>query len=142
MKPRTLLLFTLLVLLALILLGGCVKPNKELIYGTWVNEKMVPQKTAKTSGSYKDYLLTSDGAPFDQGREQIVDYWMDSEGSVWYKTQFEATGFKWQGLEKISMSGTVLEYVMNGVAEFDPKSFPTKVDPSGGHYHIYYRAKK
>ena len=80
--------------------------------------------------------------PFDQGPEQIVDYWTDSEGNVWFKTNAIENGAKFQTLQKISKSGAVLEFVANGVTSFDSKSYPIKVDPTGGYYHIYYRAAK
>jgi hypothetical protein len=44
MKAFKMILSAQMIPLIAILLGGCAKPNKELIYGTWINEKMVPQK--------------------------------------------------------------------------------------------------
>jgi hypothetical protein len=40
------------------------------------------------------------------------------------------TAPKVQTLERISKSGAFLEVMINGVVEFSPKSFPTKIDPS------------
>jgi hypothetical protein len=143
MKVRKMLLTAQVVSLALILLGGCAKPNKDLFYGTFTNENESPPKTVHAPGVMKDYAAVSDTTPIVEGTEQIFDYWTDSEGNVWFKTNAIWKGAKFQTLQKISKSGTVLEIVSNGVTKFDSKSFPTKVDPTGGdYYRIYHRAEK
>jgi len=72
----------------------------------------------------------------------------DSEGNIWYKTFDTGTaggayaGYKWQALQKFSKLGTVREFEVKVVGEFDPNSYPTKIDPKDSSYKIYYRAEK
>lgn len=142
MRTGMTILSATMVLLSLVLLFGCTKPNKDLFYGTFTNESMSTPKTSHTPGVFKDYATISDTTPSVQGPEQIVDYWTDSEGNVWFKTNAIWKGEKYQTFQKISKSGTVLEIVSNKVTEFDSKSFPTKVDPTVSSYRIYHRAEK
>jgi opacity protein-like surface antigen len=123
------------------------KANEEL-YGTWTNENMSPQKTVNFAGGCKDFDLLSDSVSFGGGTEQIASTWKDSEGNIWYKTFDKGTaggayaGYKWQALQKLSKSGTVREFEVKRVSEFDPNSYPTRVDAKDSSYKIYYRAKK
>ena len=132
------------VLLALLIptfLVGCANANKNLIYGTWINEKMNPAKTVETSEGWHDYSSISDTTPYAKGPELIVRCWTDADGAVWYQTHSEERGAKFQTLQKISKSGTVREMAANPVDGWDPKYFPKTVDPSAANYHIWYRAK-
>lgn len=146
MKGRMLILAAPVILLALILLGGCSQPNKQLFYGTWINDKMATQKTIRApDGKWDNYMPISDAAPFQRGTEQIVDFSTDSEGNLWYKTYCSITdgtykGSKLELLQKINKTGTRLEFVWQQVGTFDPKSFPSKIDSTDGSYTIYYRA--
>jgi hypothetical protein len=142
MKTRITALVAIVVLLSLVLLVGCAKPNKELFYGTFTNESISPPKTVHAPGVFKDYAKISDTTPTVQGPEQIIDFWKDSDGNVWFKTKAIWNGEKFQMLEKISKSGAVLEVVANPGTEFDSKSFPTKLDPTVSFYRIYNRAEK
>ena len=123
------------------------KANEEL-YGTWTNESMSPQKTVNFAGGCKDFDLLSDSVSFGGGTEQIASKWKDSEGNIWYKTLDKGTaggayaGYKWQALQKFSKLGTVREFEVKVVGEFDPNSYPTKIDPKDSSYKIYYRAEK
>ena len=151
MKTRQSVLVVLMSLLSLILLGGCAQPNKQLYYGTWTNEHGHFQKTVRTSdGVVKDYYLLSDTTPVQEVKEQIISCWSDSEGNVWFKTEATITAGpnkntmpKVQTLQKISKSGTFLEMMWSGVMDFNPKSFPTKIDTTDPYrYWTFNRAAK
>jgi hypothetical protein len=151
MKTRSVLFASFVVLLFLVLLGGCAQPNKQLFYGTWTNEKGHYQKTVHTSdGIVQNFNLLSDASPVEQAKVQIVKCWSDSEGNVWCNTEgtiiegpHKNTVPKVQTLERISKSGTFLEVMVKGVVEFNPQSFPTKIDPSDPYlYMSFTRAAK
>jgi len=142
MKARKLLVSGTVFLLTLILQMSCAKSNKDLIYGTWINEKMALPKTVQTPEGYHDYPTVSATTPIQTGSEQIVKFWTDSEGNVWFQTYSVEGGAKYQTLQKVSKNGTVREMVAVGVDEFDPKWFPTKVAPGEPYYHIWYRVGK
>ena len=141
MKAGRILFVFSLTLLTVLMVGGCAKPNKDFLYGIFTNKDISPQKMVRAPGEMKDYCSIEDTVPTAEGTEQIVDYWRDSEGNVFFKTQATEYGIKFLTLQRISKSGTVLEFVANGVADFASKEFPTEVDPTGDFYHIYYRAK-
>ena len=135
----------MVVLLALLILTffiGCSNANKNLIYGTWINEKTSPPKTVETPEGWHDYYSISDTEPYATGPESIVGCWTDRDGTVWYQTRSELNGFKYQTLQRISKGGTVREMVAAQVSEYNPESFPKTVDPTGLDYHLWYRAKQ
>ena len=144
MKKRVFLVFTLV----LIVLGGCApkkyipKPNEEF-YGTWTNEKAVPQRVVIFAGGFKQYNRIGDTVPtYSEGIFKIQSRWQDVEGNIWYKlygTDLPG-GEKFQSLVKLSKSATVYERVHNFVAEFNPKSFPTKITTDYGTYDIFFRS--
>lgn len=148
MKAKALFLgAALMMLLALLPPSEFAQSNEDLFYGTWVNEDAAPQKTVHVPGVFMNYALLSDSSPFEQGTVQIISSWKDSEGNVWYKTVSTFTtgsgkGTMDQELQKISKSGTVLEYEWTYVGEYNPSKFPSRVDSSDGRYFIYYRAEK
>lgn len=135
------------VLLSLVLVASCSKPNEKLFYGTFTNEKISPQKTVLAPGSFKDYALISDSNPVQEGTEKIIKAWTDSDGNTLvqkYATitfgPYKNTVPKAQTLTKINKAGTVLEFMWNGVVEFNPSSFPTKIDPTDAlRYRMYNR---
>ena len=151
MRTQPMLLCVAVALLGLILLEGCARPNKQLFYGTWVSEKGHIQKSVRTlDGEVDNYALTSDTAPFERSKGQIISCWLDSEGNTWFKCEgtitegpYKNSVPKVQTLEKISKSGTSLEVMVNGVVEFNPKSFPTKIDPTDTEFYMAFtRAEK
>lgn len=78
---------------------------------------------------------------------RIDGKWTDSDENFWYKTFNTITfgtykGTKVQVLHKISQSGTVKESVFITVGEFDPKLYPTEIDPKDDSYQIFYRVEK
>jgi hypothetical protein len=164
MKTRMVFLGTLVILLSIIPFGAYAqekyvpKENEEL-YGTWTNQSAnsaQPQKTVNFDGGYKDYEKISDTInPYEEGTEQIVEKWTDSEGNIWYKTLTTVTfgitpsgpykgydykGWKFQSLEKLSKSGSVREVMSVRVSDFSPKLYPRKIDPDGD-YMRFYRAE-
>ena len=128
------------------------KPNEE-IYGTWVNDEMMPPKTVNNpDGTFADYFPASYSKPYEGGKSEIVKKWTDSEGDVYYDT-YDTMTFgstmeltKFQCLKKVSKSGTVLEWNWVTVSDFGPEKFPSTLDPAKNEhdvagYLIYYRAK-
>ena len=151
MKTRLSVLVAMASFLSLTLLGGCAQPNKQLYYGTWISEKGPYQKTVHTQdGIVQNFLLSSDAAPVERAQVQIVKCWLDSEGNVWFNTEgtivegpHKNTVPKVQTLEKINKTGTFLEVMAKGVVEFNPKSFPTKIDSTDPYlYMSFSRAAK
>lgn len=116
------------------------KPNEEL-NGTWTNPKADIQKHVNTSDGWKMYIHISDSVPYDTGTGGIDNKWTDSEGNIWYKSfSIDQNGYKSQSLMKLSKSATVLESVFRAVDQFDPKNYPTKIDPMDPNYDIYFRS--
>jgi hypothetical protein len=148
MSGRHLPLSVSVVLLALVMLVGCMNANKGLFYGTFTNEKAaVKQKMVRSPGVLKYYMLVSDNEPFQQGTEQIISNSVDSDGNNWYKTFGTMTsgpykGIKFQSLQKLNKAGTILELVYTPVVALDAKSFPKNLSPTDGVYEFYNRAEK
>jgi hypothetical protein len=151
MERRTLIFVGGLILVFLI--SSCAPPNRQVYYGTWTNDNGYFKKTVRTpAGVVENYYGISDTVPSERITSQIVDCWSDSEGNTWFKTQGTVSvgpnmknAPRVQTLEKINKSGTVLEVMVNGVVEFNPSSFPTKMDQSpqklGEHlYRAFDRA--
>jgi hypothetical protein len=138
----------LAVVLFTVLLAGCSKPNEKLLYGTFVKDGGEFQKMVRAVGSFKDYALPSDETPAQEATEKIVKAWNDSEGNTWFHTYATFTSGPHKSmtpnleiLSRISRDGKVLELMWNGGTEFNPKSFPARIDPSDTlRYRIYNRA--
>lgn len=141
----------ILIFSMLILTQGCgpgkyvPRPDEEL-YGTWANENVSPQKAINAPGGYKQYRYLSDPAPIEEGTEQIAARWTDAVGNIFYKTFGTVTagaskGYKWQSLQKIGKSGSVLEAVDAVVREFEPGGYPVAIDPKDTSYRLYFRTK-
>jgi len=156
MRPLTMLLGTTVMLLAFIQVEGMAQEKyvpkaDEEIYGTWTNEKNTnisgDQKLVyEADGLWKAYFKIADPLPYEEGTFRIDSKWTDSEGNIWYKTfgamtSGRAIGVKYQELIRISEAGAVWEGVYADVLEFDPDSYPAKVDPQDYTYAIYYRAE-
>jgi hypothetical protein len=146
----------LVILLSLILLGGC-GPGKSTpklnvdLNGTWTNEKMSMQKEIDTADGWKQYIHTSDSTPLYEGTAKLISQWTDSEGNIWCKflSTFTAPdAYKGQiftVLEKYNKSATVRESVWaspSSDAELKNPVYPSKIDPQNSNYSIYYRAQK
>jgi hypothetical protein len=101
------------VLLSLALLAGCSRANEKLYYGTFTNDKIIPEKTVRVPGSFKDYNSISDSETVQEGTEKIVKAWTDSEGNTWFQTYATITAgsyknTKVQTLQRINKASTVL----------------------------------
>jgi hypothetical protein len=129
------------------------KPNEE-IYGTWVNDEMMPPKVViNPDGSIEYYFPASYSKPYQGWKSEIVKKWTDSEGNVYYET-YDTLTFggtmehtRFQCLKKVSKSGTVLEWNWVTVSKFGPEKFPPALDPTKNAvdvsgYLIYSRAKE
>ncbi len=123
--------------------------DKQLWYGTWVSEKGAYQKSVHLpDGTVQNFLQASDTTPVEQAKVQIVKCWLDSEGNTWFNTQgtiiegpHKNTVPRIQTLERIDKSGNRAEVMLKGVVEFNPKSFPTKIDPNDPYlYGSFTRA--
>ena len=158
MKTRIMLLSSLLLVYLLPLAGYAQdkyvpKANEEL-YGTWTNEESLgnvyfPQKVVNFPNKYESYSKMSDADPVEVSTLGIGSKWTDTEGNIWYKTFGTVTagageGCHWQELDKLSKSGTVWERVYTVIygVDFDPKYYPTKIDPARQYYGIFYRVKE
>jgi hypothetical protein len=159
MKKVSIVLSAVVVLLAATPLVGFSQEKyspvaDESLYGTWVNEKMMPPKTVNNpDGTFADYFPASYNKPYQGGKIEIVKTWTDSEWSVYYDTYntltFGATMevTKFQCLIKVSKSGTVLEMNWISVSEFGPEKLPSAIDPTQNAqdvagYVISYRPKE
>jgi hypothetical protein len=151
MKRLLRLLAATLASMVLLVTASCSQPDKNLIYGTWSSDRGPIQKSVHTpDGMVRNYTHLSDSAAVEEAKDQIVKCWSDSQGNVWYTSQgtiivgpHKNTVPRIQTLTKISQSGTFLETMMRGVVEFNPKNFPTKIDPSDPYlYMSFHRAKE
>ncbi len=151
MKTRLSVLVVVASFLPMILIAGCTQPNKEAYYGTWINEKGHYQKMVHISdGIVQNFTLLSDTAPTERAQVQIVKCWSDSDGNVWFNVQgtilegpHKNTVPKIQTLERINKRGDFLEVMVKGVVDFNPKGFPTKIDPTDPYlYMSFSRAAK
>ncbi len=126
------------------------KANEEF-YGTWINEKTINdghiQKKISNADGNLDFFNVSDTKALFEDRQEIDSKWTDSEGNIWYKIHGTVSaglyvGTKWQELDKLSKSATIWEYVYAIVPQFDPKLYPTRIDPSGPNYRVFYRSQQ
>ena len=163
MKTGMAVLGATVMLLCLIMLGGCgpgkyvPKANEEL-YGTWINNSysghyvrndVHPQKEVIDSTGYQVFRFVDDVGKYWVGAETITSKWADSEGNIWYKTykgvwdwddgmKSEVPHF----LYKLSKSATVRESVYASRDTYTPSASPTKIDPKDPSYVVYNRATK
>ena len=117
-----------------------VPKDNEEIYGTWINEDYpgglfgAQKMTIHPDRTYEVFAKTTDTTSRWGGTMTIIDKWTDSEGSIWYKTHRKSiSGRFWYGLDKISSSGSIYEYVQSHV------DHPTEMDTGHYRYRIYYR---
>jgi len=108
MKTRTLVSILILILAVLIIVGSCATKRKavsdedffEVWSGTWINtdyggdicQKIInyPDGTAEGFG-----ILTSTIALFKK-KITILDQWLDSKGTIWYRGHCEDSGNTWE----------------------------------------------
>ena len=145
MKTKTLVLFSILCLAALIILGSCATDKMAYIskdyeiYGTWVNpdvEAMIQAEKVvfHTNGKTEWYVFIT-SASLTPAEFVITNKWTDSTGNVWYTLIRDAGDITGQdyGLCKISDSGKILEM------SFARADYPNEIDPKYTEYTILYR---
>ena len=118
------------------------KSNEE-IYGTWINEDLIPQKIGQKRIYYywsygETYRELSSETPAMKWTFTIVNKWKDSEGNVWYKYFIRDNEFIYieYWITKISNNGTVFESVCN-VGEF-----PTVDELNDDHFNYCIRYRQ
>ena len=136
--------------LLLLVLASCAQPNKSLYYGTWIGQHgFIKKSVHNVDGTIENYFSLTDPTPTEKAKAQIVKCWADSEGNTWFQT--EATILegpnknsvpKVQTLERVNKAGSFEEVMANGVVEFNPSSFPVKIDPNNQFYMTFTRAEK
>jgi hypothetical protein len=146
MKTRMLVSILILVLVVLVITGSCttgkkaVKAPIESVYGIWVNldYNTVTYENAR-------HNIRPDGiieiAPHSEIEYQkytevtftIVDRWMDSDGSKYYKVDIVQGTVDWHELWRINETDSVYELVRSNI------DYPSEIDPNHFNYRIYYR---
>ena len=153
MKARRLVSILILILAVLTIVGSCATKRKvisdldfiDAFSGTWVNTEIAytpdswGQKCIISSDmTYKTYKSVDSEQTRHHGKITILDNWIDSKGTIWYKAKWENYVYHVYGpmLGKISESGNTLEFLyVVGTITID------KWDPDFNlyYYAIYYR---
>ena len=153
MKTKTLVLFSILCLTALIILGSCATMNSpdkltyERFCGTWAN-KSYEREPGLSSPAYAKYIINPDGTflgyqnlnetgPTLVAYYTVVKRWSDTEGNSFYhmKNYFPILeGTKYE-LFKVDKHNATLEVQWSNI------DYPSKIDPKDMHssYLILYR---
>ena len=117
------------------------KDNEELC-GTWEHPTYSDPEHHGFQGKYifktdmtweRFELLQGKYVSELSGTYKITNKWTDSKSNVWYKIHWKSIYQDLYGLFKISDSGKKCEF------NTDPIAYPTKIDPKGSHYRVYYR---
>lgn len=143
MKISKTFLFFILSLGILVFFSGCATAkiplptdNFDEMVGIWVNKdyKVRSQKIViEPDGVYTAYKKIEYTTWSGTGTLEPIEKWTDSKKNIFIKTR-EFTGSEWvYSINKISNSGTVLEYVNSY------KDYPTEINPNDLEYRIYYR---
>ncbi len=161
MKPRTVAVAFLPVLLVALLLSGCVTmepergalmvqkeifvqaPNEGL-YGTWVNPDLrppvfYPRLVVHPWGLYEAFQTLTSRTYAWRGTSAIVEKWTDAEGNTWYKefVRCSLKGF-YTGhafyLERLSRDGNTLECIFGNIGW--PR--PSDMDPETNTTYAKY----
>ena len=154
MKTKTLVLFSILCLAALIILGSCAtmrSPDKltyERFCGTWANKTYGGGESATgakwifnpdgTFVGYTNILDTGMAGTSIYGTYTVEKRWTDSEGHSWYNVEIDYAiqGFgPWYILYKLDKYNSVLEGAISNI------DFPAEIDRKDKHtsYVIFYR---
>jgi len=151
MKTKTVMLFCILCLAALLILGSCattMKTTEKMIYekfcGTWVNTKydgvsIPPVKLIfNPDGTWTSYWRLHESSSFGRGNYVVEKRWTDSEGYSWYHVMWTEPLFESLTaymLFKLDKYNTILEYNYSG------SEYPEEVGPKVKYsdYRIYYR---
>jgi hypothetical protein len=117
---------------------GYFAKDQEELYGTWVNMDYfgdTPQKIIyKPAGTFNCFRDADSKNPDNGGRYLITGKWSDSEGNIYYKSNWigdwNEEAFQ---ITKISNSGKTLELVLG----YDEP--PRNIDPDNIWYRKYTR---
>jgi len=117
---------------------GYFAKDQEELYGTWVNIKYVtgiPQKIIyKPAGTFNCFKDADSKVPCEGGRYLITGKWSDSEGNIFYKSNWVGDwGEAAYQITKISDSGRTLEFVLG----YDEP--PRNIDTANVWYRKYTR---
>ena len=153
MKTKTVVLFCIFCLAALIVLGSCAttsNPDKmvfERFCGTWANEGYEPTSEEPTK-PYAKWIINPDGTivgyrylvqtgPTALALYTVEKRQKDADGNSFYHVKFYSvlTSVTQFELWKIDKYTSVLE------TDFSTIDYPEAIDPKDKHsvYHIYYR---
>ena len=153
MKTKTLMLFCILCLAALIVLGSCAttsNPDKmvfERFCGTWANpayaskpglDVVLPVKIiANPDGTYIEYKAIDYAGPTRTGYYTVEKRWTDTEGNSWYhiKHYFPYVQRSWYNLSRVDRFNLIWEN------QFSNIDYPTEINPKDWHtsYRVWYR---
>ena len=117
---------------------GYFAKDQEELYGTWVNMKYgscIPQKIIyKPVGTFNCFRDANSKVPDDGGRYLVTGKWSDSEGNIFYKSNWVGDwGEEAYQITKISSSGNTLEFMLG----YDEP--PKNIDPANIWYRKYNR---
>ena len=150
MKTKTVVLFSILCLVALIILGSCatiMKTTEKMMYerfcGTWVNTKYEGKVNPPVKwifnpdGTLTSYNNLHNSLTYSRSPYTVEKRWTDSEGNSWYHFKIEWAFSK--SIEymifKLDKYNSILEFNVAGT------KYPDAVDPKDkrSDYRIYYR---
>ena len=127
----------------LLLLGTCASTKLQLptdnfdeLVGTWVNTEYThggQRIVVDPDGVYVSYRYIDDTTYSGTGRLELIEKWTDSKGNIFCKIRFDRAGYLVYELDKISNSGSVLEYVQSY------QDYPAEINPNELEYRVYYR---
>ena len=117
---------------------GYFAKDQEELYGTWVNmdyASCIPQKIVyKSVGTFNCFRAANSKVPDDCGRYLVTGKWSDSEGNIFYKSNWVGDwGEEAYQITKISNSGKTLEFMLG----YDEP--PKNIDPDNTWYRKYTR---
>ena len=141
MKTRTLIAGILLIFALIAFLGSCATKRKaiseedffEVWSGTWINTEYGKSRSQKliyySDGRWESYVQVTNTVHDDWGEIIILDKWLDSKGTIWYREHWESSHFGSKGyaMGKISNSGNTLEVIWASesypIEEWEPDRF-------------------
>ena len=95
MKTRTLISSVILIMAILLIVGSCATGKKaisdedflEVFSGTWINTdiRINQKKINYHDGTWEMYGKVNNTIPIFTGKEIILEKWVDSKGTIWYK---------------------------------------------------------
>ena len=152
MKSRTFASILILILVVFVIIGSCATKRKavsdedffKVLNGTWINTDYsggeLGQKIINhPDGTREGFGVLSSTTSQYKFKTTILDQWLDSTGTIWYKGQFETifpTRAKGYEMGKINNAGNTWECILSSenypIEEWEPDRFEY-------NYFIYYR---